>query len=230
MYDYVPLWTIGLGFFFSEVIRQSMDKGETASSRSIRKKLVVVGDDGCDKTCLLVTFAKGVIGPDQFYPTVFESDVKDVVISGKQVELFLVDTSGEEDYVALRRQDYERVDVLVICFALDNRQTFDNATELWTREVKDLCPGVPFLLVGHRRQDAARYSSGEVGDEDGARSCPFDPVSPAAAKQAAKNIGAAGYFECSPSDVNSVKNMFQEAARIALQESKKRSPCCCIVL
>lgn len=60
---------------------------------SIRKKLVIVGDGACGKTCLLIVFSKDQF-PEVYVPTVFENYVADIEVDGKQVELALWDTAG----------------------------------------------------------------------------------------------------------------------------------------
>lgn len=60
---------------------------------AIRKKLVIVGDGACGKTCLLIVFSKDQF-PDVYVPTVFENYVADIEVDGKQVELALWDTAG----------------------------------------------------------------------------------------------------------------------------------------
>ena len=69
---------------------------------SIRKKLVIVGDGACGKTCLLMVFSKDHF-PEYYAPTVFENYVADIEVDGKQVELVLWDTAGQEDYDRLVR-------------------------------------------------------------------------------------------------------------------------------
>ena len=51
---------------------------------AIRKKLVIVGDGCCGKTCLLIVFSKDQF-PEVYVPTVFENYVADIEIGGKQV-------------------------------------------------------------------------------------------------------------------------------------------------
>lgn len=53
---------------------------------AIRKKLVIVGDGACGKTCLLIVFSKDQF-PEVYVPTVFENYVADIEVDGKQVNL-----------------------------------------------------------------------------------------------------------------------------------------------
>ena len=54
---------------------------------AIRKKLVIVGDGACGKTCLLIVFSKDQF-PEVYVPTVFENYVADIEVDGKQVRMF----------------------------------------------------------------------------------------------------------------------------------------------
>ena len=53
---------------------------------TIRKKLVVVGDGACGKSCLLIVFSTDEF-PSVYVPTVFETYVADIEVDGKQVSL-----------------------------------------------------------------------------------------------------------------------------------------------
>jgi GTPase SAR1 family protein len=54
---------------------------------SIRKKLVIVGDGACGKTCLLIVFSKDQF-PEVYVPTVFENYVADIEVDSKQVQIY----------------------------------------------------------------------------------------------------------------------------------------------
>ncbi len=55
---------------------------------AIRKKLVIVGDGACGKTCLLIVFSKDQF-PEVYVPTVFENYVADIEVDSKQVRMSL---------------------------------------------------------------------------------------------------------------------------------------------
>ncbi|MEE6528049.1 hypothetical protein FKM82_029930 [Ascaphus truei] len=86
---------------------------------AIRKRLVVVGDGACGKTCLLIVFSKDEF-PESHIPTVFENYVEDIEVDGKRVELALWDTAGQEDYNRLRTLSYPDANVILMCFSIDN--------------------------------------------------------------------------------------------------------------
>ena len=57
---------------------------------AIRKKMLIVGDSDCGKTCLYTVFAKDKF-PEEYVPKRFENYVADIEVDGKQVELALWD-------------------------------------------------------------------------------------------------------------------------------------------
>jgi Ras homolog gene family, member A len=62
----------------------------------------------------------------RYIPTVFENYVADVNIDGKDVELALWDTAGQEDYDRLRPLSYPDSHVILICFAIDSFEALEN--------------------------------------------------------------------------------------------------------
>ncbi|AMD20388.1 HDL356Wp [Eremothecium sinecaudum] len=187
------------------------------NSSTIRKKLVIVGDGACGKTCLLVVFSKGQF-PELHVPTVFENYVADVDVDGVRVELALWDTAGQEDYDRLRPLSYPDSDVVLICFSVDIPDSLDNVEEKWINEVHHFCRGVPTLLVACKldlREEQHVVSQLAVLGQH--------PVTTAEGNAVARKIGAASYVECSAKTGEGVKEVFDIATRAALTRKSRSS-------
>ncbi|XP_028940957.1 transforming protein RhoA isoform X2 [Numenius arquata] len=168
---------------------------------AIRKKLVIVGDGACGKTCLLIVFSKDQF-PEVYVPTVFENYVA--------------------DYDRLRPLSYPDTDVILMCFSIDSPDSLENIPEKWTPEVKHFCPNVPIILVGNkkdlRNDEHTRRELAKMKQE---------PVKPEEGRDMANRIGAFGYMECSAKTKDGVREVFEMATRAALQarRGKKKSGC-----
>ncbi|WVF67430.1 hypothetical protein IAT40_002186 [Kwoniella sp. CBS 6097] len=212
-------------------------------SGEIRRKLVIVGDGACGKTCLLIVFSKGMF-PEVYVPTVFENYVADVEVDGKKVELALWDTAGQEDYeyvlssnnpmhevyalilflilflfVAahsrLRPLSYPDSHVILICFAIDSPDSLDNVQEKWISEVLHFCQGLPIILVACKKDLRDDPKTNQDLGRMNQR-----PVSRAEGLAVAQKIGAQGYVECSAKTGEGVREVFQTATRHALMSKK----------
>jgi len=194
---------------------------------TIRKKLVVVGDGACGKTCLLVTFSKDEF-PQVYVPTVFDTYVADIETDGVEVELALWDTAGQEDYDRLRPLSYPETDVVLICYAVDNPDSLMNVEERWCSEVRHYCPKIPIILVGNKkdlRHDEATIAELKLKGQE--------PVTLEQAAAVAHSIGAASHMECSAKTKENIREIFDEAIKVAIASKSPTSNCClpkCVIL
>jgi Ras family protein A len=188
---------------------------------AIRKKLVIVGDGACGKTCLLIVFSKDQF-PEVYVPTVFENYVADIEVDGKQVELALWDTAGQEDYDRLRPLSYPDTDVILMCFSIDSPDSLDNIPEKWTPEVRHFCPNVPIILVGNKKD--LRNDPNTIKELAKMKQ---EPVKPEDGRTMAEKINAFAYLECSAKSKEGVREVFETATRAALQTRRQTHPTCC---
>ncbi|CAG8486717.1 10773_t:CDS:2 [Paraglomus occultum] len=190
----------------------------------IRRKLVIVGDGACGKTCLLIVFSKGTF-PEVYVPTVFENYVADVEVDNKRVELALWDTAGQEDYDRLRPLSYPDSHVILICFAVDSPDSLDNVQEKWISEVMHFCQGLPTLLVGCKKD--LRFDPKTIEE---LRKTSQRPVTPEEGMAVAQRIGAYKYLECSAKTGDGVREVFEHATRAALLTRPRRNRKTCFFL
>ena len=186
---------------------------------AIRKKLVIVGDSDCGKTCLLSSFARNKF-PEEYVPRVFESYLTSIKVDGKTVELGFWDTVGQEEYDRLRPLSYLYTDVILMCFSVDNLDSFENIPEKWIPELRPYCPNVPIILVGNKKdlrnddntkRELAKMKREPVTGEEGSVMC--------------EKINGYVYLECSAKTMEGVRDVFEMAARAALtnKPAKPRS-------
>ncbi|KAL8277496.1 hypothetical protein RQP46_010126 [Phenoliferia psychrophenolica] len=194
------------------------------SLAEVRRKLTIVGDGACGKTCLLVVFKHGKF-PREYTPTVFENYVKDIRIDDRTIELALWDTAGQEDYDRLRPLSYPDTDVVVICFSLDSPDSLDNVLSKWEGEVHHHCRDVPILLVGCKkdlREDPKVVEELRAGGKR--------PISWKEGEEVRRQIGAKRYLECSALTGEGVHQVFDAATRLALAKRPEgKKPRCRIM-
>ncbi|KAH8155757.1 uncharacterized protein LAJ45_00767 [Morchella importuna] len=191
------------------------------SGRPNPRKLVIVGDGACGKTCLLMRFTKDDFDPNGYIPTVFDNYVADVTLpDGTEIELALWDTAGQEDYDRLRPLSYPDSHVILIAISIDSPDSLQNVYDKWIQEVTHFCQGLPFLLVGCKkdlRQD-------EIAKKDIREKTGRDLLGVEDGQRAARELGLKGYWECSAKTGEGVKTVFEEATKIALDVP--RAPRC----
>lgn len=188
------------------------------------KKLVVVGDGACGKTCLLTTFSTNEF-PEKYVPTIFDTYSKDTEIDGQRITLALWDTAGEEDYDRLRPLSYQRTNVVIICFSIESPTSLKNVKEKWWPEINHFLPEVPFILIGNKLD---LRSNPETVETLGRFS--IHPVSQEEGEKMARKIGAHRYMECSSKYLVGVRDIFEEAVRISFTKRKIRYMERCVLI
>jgi len=186
--------------------------GEEVDSSNL--KLVVVGDGAVGKTSLLYVYNNGEF-PEEYVPTVFENVAKAATFKGKSVTLRLYDTAGQEEYDRLRPLSYPGTNIVLLCFSVAQRSTFDSISSKWAPEVRHYLPRTPTILVGLKT---------DIRDsDDGKRPVDFDPVKKEEGDDLAKKIGAVVYMESSAKKEKGVSEIFEKAMNIVWQEKSDSS-------
>nr|POE72318.1 gtp-binding protein rhoc [Quercus suber] len=163
------------------------------------KKFVVVGDGGCGKTCLLISYSQGIFPEVEHKP------------SGKGVELALWDTAGQEEYDRLRPLSYPETDLLFVCFAIDCPNSLENVLDKWYPEVLHFCPTTPIILCGLKSDLRNKRTCIELLKSQG-----LTPVTQAQGKTVAQKMGAL-YMECSSKELTGVHEIFDTAIDVAVR-------------
>ncbi|XP_054985494.1 ras-related protein Rab-19-like [Sorex araneus] len=99
-------------------------------------KVIIIGDSGVGKTCVLQHFATGVYSAAQQSTISVDFILRSLDIDGKKVKMQLWDTAGQESYGAITRSYYRRVDAAIIAYDVTRRSSFESVPH-WIDEVKE---------------------------------------------------------------------------------------------
>ncbi|XP_030828131.1 rho-related protein racA [Strongylocentrotus purpuratus] len=174
-------------------------------------KLLVVGDGAVGKSCLFISYTTNSF-PSDYVPTVFDNYASNVIVNGVPYSLGLWDTAGQEDYDRLRPLSYPQTDVFLICYSVDNRDSFLHVEDKWYPELTHYCPKTPIVLVGTKIDLRGASTSGQ-----------FVSFNEGAALAAKLNLG---FAETSSLTQTGLKECFDKALELAisnmtLQKNKK---------
>ena len=105
-----------------------------------------------------------------------------------------------------------------MCFAIDSHDSLENIEQKWAPEIKLHCPGVPFILIGNKKD--LRNDSDKTGMK-----IKQEHVKTEQGQNVATNIGAQIYLECSAKTKEGVNYVFEKATRLTLLRKKKKPSC-----
>ena len=119
-------------------------------------KLLLIGDSGVGKSCLLLRFS------DDTYDTTFSSTIgvdfkiKTVDLDGKVVKLQIWDTAGQERFRTITSSYYRGAHGIIIVYDVTDTESFDNVKN-WLKEIdKNASRSVQKLLVGNKSDLASK--------------------------------------------------------------------------
>lgn len=158
-------------------------------------KIVLIGDPGVGKTCIVQRFKKGTFVERHGSTIGVDFTMKTLVVDSKKVKLQVWDTAGQERFRTITQSYYRSANAVVITYDITKKDTFKNVVR-WTEDVKKYAPpNVLKLLVGNKTDIS---ESREVSIEE-ARAC-------------AAHYGMIDVLEASAKDATNVENAFIRVA------------------
>jgi Ras-related protein Rab-8A len=129
-------------------------------------KMLLVGDSGVGKSCLLLRFSDGTF-THSFMPTIgIDFKVRTVNIEGKEIKLQLWDTAGQERFRTITAAYYRGGHGVVLVYDVTDQNSF-NHIKIWMKGIEQhASQGVNKILVGNKADmDDKRVVSTEQGQE-----------------------------------------------------------------
>ncbi len=172
-----------------------------------RVSSVLLGDSGVGKTSLCNAYrlkpfkwTRPKQGLNGDYLVRMDSD-------GLRCDLRVFDAKSDAADASRRQKDYRRCFVIVLCFAVDNRASFESARDYWLPELR-----------AHRRHNSRLLLVGTKSDRRALSPPPAGLVAFEEGGALACNSGADIYLECSTLNGTGVERVFQEIVRAFRRE------------
>ncbi|KAM4891731.1 ras-related protein Rab-26 [Sylvia borin] len=118
-------------------------------------KVMLVGDSGVGKTCLLVRFKDGAFLAGSFISTVgIDFRNKVLTVDGVKVKLQIWDTAGQERFRSVTHAYYRDAHALLLLYDVTNKASFDNI-QAWLTEIHEYAQqDVVLMLLGNKVDSA----------------------------------------------------------------------------
>jgi len=121
-----------------------------ASEHDFFFKILLIGDSGVGKSCLLLRFADNSWTDTHISTIGVDFKIKTLEIDGKTVKLQIWDTAGQERFRTITSSYYRGAQGIILVYDCTDKESFNNVKQ-WIGEIERYaCENVNKLLVGNK--------------------------------------------------------------------------------
>jgi len=125
-------------------------------------KLLLIGDSGVGKTCLLFRFSDDAFNTTFISTIGIDFKIKTVELGGKKIKLQIWDTAGQERFHTITTSYYRGAMGIMLVYDITNAKSFDNISK-WLRYIDE-----------HASEDVEKMILGNKLDMEDKRQVPKD--------------------------------------------------------
>mmetsp|Transcript_37225 Transcript_37225/g.85915 ORF Transcript_37225/g.85915 Transcript_37225/m.85915 type:complete len:205 (+) Transcript_37225:225-839(+) len=113
-------------------------------------KLLMLGDTGVGKTCMLQTYVYDTFSPTFITTIGIDFKIKHQEIDGTKLKLQIWDTAGQERFRTITVSYFKGAHGIVLMYDVTDRETFDSISH-WLMQIKEHADAqVNVVLVGNK--------------------------------------------------------------------------------
>ena len=106
-------------------------------------KVVLLGESGVGKTCIIARFINNTF-EDNIMSTTGASYAGKTMsfdeLNGQSIKFEIWDTAGQEKYRALTKIFYKDAGVAILVYDITRKESFDEIKNYWFNQIKDFAP------------------------------------------------------------------------------------------
>ncbi|KAH3765245.1 Ras family protein [Pelomyxa schiedti] len=122
-------------------------------------KLLLIGDSGVGKSCLLLRFADDMYTESYISTIGVDFKIRTIELEQKTIKLQIWDTAGQERFRTITSSYYRGAHGIIIVYDITDAVSFNNVKQ-WMQEIERYaCDSVNKLLVGNKVQCLSRHTS-----------------------------------------------------------------------
>ena len=129
-------------------------------------KVVLVGESGVGKTCIIAQFTSGKFDPSTVSSLTAQFIRKTLEFpEGKSLTFDIWDTAGQEKYRSLAKIFYKDAKAVILVYDVTNKKSFDEMKDYWYEQIKQLGDKDIIIAIAANKSDL--YEEKQVENEEG---------------------------------------------------------------
>ncbi|KAE8617155.1 hypothetical protein XENTR_v10008995 [Xenopus tropicalis] len=100
-------------------------------------KLLLIGDSGVGKTCLLFRFSEDAFNTTFISTIGIDFKIRTIELDGKKIKLQIWDTAGQERFRTITTAYYRGAMGIMLVYDITNEKSFDNIKN-WIRNIEEV--------------------------------------------------------------------------------------------